>query len=207
LPDGWLVARHKLELGLGRLLRCLWKSGDPEVWLGLQVATECLRNVPWVDCLLRLLELLLLLLLLLEGALLLEASLLLSEVLLEVERLLLRRLLLRLERLLRPLLEALLLLSRRLRWTECAQRIPELRRVEECVYPVDERLEEGAVSAGALSNPPLCGGLLGEHTGEEEDGHHPRHPHHPRPLLAHHPHHHLNLSASRSFSVLSPRLT
>jgi hypothetical protein len=127
LPDGWLVARHKLELGLGRLLRCLWKSGDPEVWLGLQVATECLRNIPWVDCLLRLLELLLLLLLLLlEGALLLEASLLLSEVLLEVERLLLRRLLLRLERLLRPLLEALLLLSRRLRWTECAQRIPEL---------------------------------------------------------------------------------
>ena len=121
----------------------LWKSGDPEVWLGLQVATECLRNVPWVDCLLRLLELLLLLLLL-EGALLLEASLLLSEVLLEVERLLLRRLLLRLERLLRPLLEALLLLSRRLRWTECAQRIPELRGVEECVYPVDERLEEGA---------------------------------------------------------------
>ena len=123
----------------------LWKSGDPEVWLGLQVATECLRNVPWVDCLLRLLELLLLLL---EGALLLEASLLLSEVLLEVEwlllRRLLRRLLLRLERLLRPLLEALLLLSRRLRWTECAQRIPELRRVEECVYPVDERLEEGA---------------------------------------------------------------
>ena len=118
----------------------LWKSGDPEVWLGLQVATECLRNVPWVDCLLRLLELLLLLLLLLlEGALLLEASLLLSEVLLEVERLLLR-----LERLLRPLLEALLLLSRRLRWTECAQRIPELRGVEECVYPVDERLEEGA---------------------------------------------------------------
>ena len=121
----------------------LWKSGDPEVWLGLQVATECLRNVPWVDCLLRLLELLLLLLLL-EGALLLEASLLLSEVLLEVKRLLLRLLLLRLERLLRPLLEALLLLSRRLRWTECAQRIPELRRVEECVYPVDERLEEGA---------------------------------------------------------------
>ena len=119
----------------------LWKSRDPEVWLGFQVATECLRNVPWVDCLLRLLELLLLLL---EGALLLEASLLLSEVLLEVERLLLRRLLLRLERLLRPLLEALLLLSRSLCWPECAQRIPELRGVEECVYPVDERLEEGA---------------------------------------------------------------
>ena len=123
----------------------LWKSGDPEVWLGLQVATECLRNVPWVDCLLRLLELLLLLLLL-EGALLLEASLLLSEVLLEVERLLLLRLRLLLERLLRPLLEALLLLllSWRLGWTECSQGIPELRRVEECVYPVDERLEEGA---------------------------------------------------------------
>ena len=118
----------------------LWKSGDPEVWLGLQVATECLRNVPWVNCLLRLLELLLLL----EGALLLEASLLLSEVLLEVKRLLLRLLLLRLERLLRPLLEALLLLSRRLCWTECAQGIPELGGVEECVYPVDERLEEGA---------------------------------------------------------------
>ena len=119
----------------------LWKARDPEVRLGLQVAPECLRNIPWIHCLLRLL---LELLLLLEGALLLEASLLLSEVLLEVERLLLRRLLLRLERLLRPLLEALLLLSRRLRWTECAQRIPELRRVEECVYPVDERLEEGA---------------------------------------------------------------
>ena len=120
----------------------LWKSRDPEVRLGLQVAAECLRNVPWVDCLLRLLELLLLLLLLLEGGLLLEASLLLSEILLEVERLL------RLERLLRPLLEALLLLllllSRRLRWTECAEGIPELRGVEECVYPVDERLEEGA---------------------------------------------------------------
>jgi hypothetical protein len=169
LPDGWLVARHKLELGLGRLLRCLWKSGDPEVWLGLQVATECLRNIPWVDCLLRLLELLLLLL---EGALLLEASLLLSEVLLEVERLLLR-----LERLLRPLLEALLLLSRRLRWTECAQRIPELRRVEECVYPVDERLEEGACSSLWFGrdqsrheeekdgNPALQGG--GAHHGEK----------------------------------------
>ena len=118
----------------------LWKSRDSEVRLGLQVAAECLRNVPWVDCLLRLLELLLLLLLL-EGGLLLEASLLLSEILLEVERLL------RLERLLRPLLEALLLLlllSRRLRWTECAEGIPELRGVEECVYPVDERLEEGA---------------------------------------------------------------
>ena len=120
----------------------LWKSRDSEVRLGLQVAAECLRNVPWVDCLLRLLELLLLLLLL-EGGLLLEASLLLSEILLEVERLL------RLKRLLRPLLEALLLLlllllSRRLRWTECAEGIPELRGVEECVYPVDERLEEGA---------------------------------------------------------------
>ena len=119
----------------------LWKSRDPEVWLGLQVATECLRNVPWVDCLLRLLGLLLLL----EGALLLEASLLLSEVLLEVERLLRLRLLLRLERLLWPLLEALLLLlSWRLCWPECAQGIPELGGVEECVYPVDERLEEGA---------------------------------------------------------------
>ena len=124
----------------------LWKACDPEVWLGLQVATECLGNIPWVNCLLRLL-LELLLLLLLEGALLLEASLLLSEVLLEVERLLLLRLRLLLERLLWPLLEALLLLlllSWRLRRTECSQGIPELRRVEECVYPVDERLEEGA---------------------------------------------------------------
>ena len=86
----------------------------------------------------RLLELLLLLL---ERALLLEASLLLPEVLLEVERLL--GLLLLLERLLRPLLERLLL-SWRLRWPERAQRIPELGRVEERVDPVDERLEERA---------------------------------------------------------------
>ena len=85
----------------------------------------------------RLLELLLLLL---ERALLLEASLLLPEVLLEVERLLG---LLLLERLLRPLLERLLL-SWRLRWPERAQRIPELGRVEERVDPVDERLEERA---------------------------------------------------------------
>ena len=85
----------------------------------------------------RLLELLLLL----ERALLLEASLLLPEVLLEVERLL--GLLLLLERLLRPLLERLLL-SWRLRWPERAQRIPELGRVEERVDPVDERLEERA---------------------------------------------------------------
>ena len=85
----------------------------------------------------RLLELLLLL----ERALLLlEASLLLPEVLLEVERLLG---LLLLERLLRPLLERLLL-SWRLRWPERAQRIPELGRVEERVDPVDERLEERA---------------------------------------------------------------
>ena len=120
----------------------LWKARDPEVRLGLQVAPECLRNIPWIHCLLRLL---LELLLLLEGALLLEASLLLSEVLLEVERLLLRLRLL-LEGLLWPLLEALLLLllSWRLRRTECSQGIPELRGVEECVYPVDERLEEGA---------------------------------------------------------------
>ena len=124
----------------------LWESCDPEVRLGLQVAAECLRNVPWVNCLLWLLELLLrLLLLLLEGALLLEASLLLSEVLLEVERLLRLRLLLRLERLLWPLLEALLLLlSWRLSWPERAQRISELGRVEERVDPVDERLEERA---------------------------------------------------------------
>ena len=122
----------------------LWKARDPEVRLGLQVTPECLRNIPWIHCLLRLL-LLELLLLLLEGALLLEASLLLSEVLLEVERLLLRLRLL-LEGLLWPLLEALLLLllSWRLRRTECSQGIPELRGVEECVYPVDERLEEGA---------------------------------------------------------------
>ena len=86
----------------------------------------------------RLLELLLLLL---ERVLLLEASLLLPEVLLEVERLL--GLLLLLERLLRPLLERLLL-SWRLRWPERAQRIPELGRVEERVDPVDERLEERA---------------------------------------------------------------
>ena len=120
----------------------LWKARDPEVRLGLQVTPECLRNIPWIHCLLRLL---LELLLLLEGALLLEASLLLSEVLLEVERLLRLRLLLRLERLLWPLLEALLLLlSWRLSWPECAQGIPELGGVEECVYPVDERLEEGA---------------------------------------------------------------
>ena len=72
---------------------------------------------------------------------LLEASLLLPEVLLEVERLL--GLLLLLERLLRPLLERLLL-SWRLRWPERAQRIPELGRVEERVDPVDERLEERA---------------------------------------------------------------
>ena len=85
----------------------------------------------------RLLELLLLLL---ERALLLEASLLLPEVLLEVERLLG---LLLLERLLRPLLERLLL-SRRLCWPERSQRIAELGRVEERVDPVDERLEERA---------------------------------------------------------------
>ena len=116
----------------------LWKARNPEVRLSLQVATERLRNVSWVDRLLR--RLLELLLLLLERALLLEASLLLPEVLLEVERLLG---LLLLERLLRPLLERLLL-SWRLRWPERAQRIPELGRVEERVDPVDERLEERA---------------------------------------------------------------
>ena len=119
--------------------RCnLWKARNPEVRLSLQVATERLRNVSWVDRLLR--RLLELLLLLLERALLLKASLLLPEVLLEVERLLG---LLLLERLLRPLLERLLL-SWRLRWPERAQRIPELGRVEERVDPVDERLEERA---------------------------------------------------------------
>ena len=126
----------------GLSIRHLWEARDPEVWLSLEVSSESLRNISRVNCLRRLLELLLLLL---ESALLLEASLLLSEVLLEVERLLRLRLLLRLERLLWPLLEALLLLlSWRLSWSECAQGIPELGGVEECVYPVDERLEEGA---------------------------------------------------------------
>ena len=33
LPDGWLVARHKLELGLGRLLRCLMSGyEDMPIW-------------------------------------------------------------------------------------------------------------------------------------------------------------------------------
>ena len=134
----------------------LWKSRDPEVWLGFQVAAEGLRNVSWVDCLLRLL--LELLLLLLEGALLLEASLLLPEVLLEVELLLLlgwlgSKLLLWLLRLkicellllrLELLAMRLLLLSRWLRGSELAQGVPELGGVEECIDSIYERLEEGS---------------------------------------------------------------